>query len=37
MRGGGFLLFIFVSLIAPIISGCVVALFKHWLSKRDNK
>ncbi|MGV3133124.1 MULTISPECIES: type I toxin-antitoxin system Fst family toxin [Staphylococcus] len=26
---------LFVSIIAPIISGCVVAIFTFWLSNRN--
>ncbi|WP_115301230.1 type I toxin-antitoxin system Fst family toxin [Staphylococcus microti] len=27
----------FYHVIATIISGCIVALFAHWLRKRDDK
>ncbi|WP_115177440.1 type I toxin-antitoxin system Fst family toxin [Staphylococcus caprae] len=27
---------IFVSVIAPIISGCIVAIFSFWLNNRNN-
>nr|WP_243894115.1 MULTISPECIES: type I toxin-antitoxin system Fst family toxin [Mammaliicoccus] len=26
---------IFVHIIAPVISGCVIAYFAYWLSKRN--
>ncbi|WP_145467274.1 type I toxin-antitoxin system Fst family toxin [Staphylococcus pettenkoferi] len=26
-----------VNLISPVITGCIVALFTHWLGKRDKK
>ncbi|WP_423768971.1 type I toxin-antitoxin system Fst family toxin [Staphylococcus aureus] len=29
------MLIIFVHIIAPVISGCAVAFFTYWLSKRN--
>ncbi|MEJ7509022.1 type I toxin-antitoxin system Fst family toxin [Staphylococcus simulans] len=26
-----------VNIIAPVISGCAIAVFTHWLSKRNQK
>ncbi|WP_430625504.1 type I toxin-antitoxin system Fst family toxin [Staphylococcus pasteuri] len=35
-RGGALLcLIIFVHIIAPVISGCAVAYYTYWLSKRN--
>ncbi|WJC32191.1 type I toxin-antitoxin system Fst family toxin [Staphylococcus aureus] len=31
------LLIIFVHIIAPVISGCAVAYYTYWLSKRNTK
>nr|WP_226954557.1 type I toxin-antitoxin system Fst family toxin [Staphylococcus saprophyticus] len=28
---------IFVHIIAPVISGCAIAYFTYWLSKRNKK
>ncbi|MGZ1760056.1 type I toxin-antitoxin system Fst family toxin [Staphylococcus argenteus] len=28
---------IFVHIIAPVISGCVIAFFSYWLSRRNTK
>ncbi|MCE3022776.1 type I toxin-antitoxin system Fst family toxin [Staphylococcus pasteuri] len=28
---------VFVHIIATVISGCIVALFTHWLRKRNDK
>ncbi|HCU9055787.1 TPA: type I toxin-antitoxin system Fst family toxin [Staphylococcus aureus] len=30
------MLIIFVHIIAPVISGCAVAYYTYWLSKRNN-
>ncbi|WP_275128978.1 MULTISPECIES: type I toxin-antitoxin system Fst family toxin [Staphylococcus] len=30
-----YLLIFFVHIIAPVISGCAIAYFTYWLSKRD--
>ncbi|MBC3086510.1 MAG: hypothetical protein DI581_02935 [Staphylococcus capitis] len=29
------MMLIFVHIIAPVISGCAIAFFSHWLSKRN--
>ncbi|MBF0773768.1 type I toxin-antitoxin system Fst family toxin [Staphylococcus arlettae] len=29
------MLIFFVHIIAPVISGCAIAYFTYWLSKRD--
>ncbi|MBW4821067.1 type I toxin-antitoxin system Fst family toxin [Staphylococcus epidermidis] len=31
------MMLIFVHIIAPVISGCAIALFTHWLSKYNKK
>ncbi|MBZ6448874.1 MAG: type I toxin-antitoxin system Fst family toxin [Staphylococcus saprophyticus] len=31
------MILIFVHIIAPVISGCAIAFFNHWLSKRNQK
>ncbi|WP_142242925.1 type I toxin-antitoxin system Fst family toxin [Mammaliicoccus fleurettii] len=31
------MMLIFVHIIAPIISGCAIAYFTYWLSKRNKK
>ncbi|WIY90307.1 type I toxin-antitoxin system Fst family toxin [Staphylococcus aureus] len=31
------MLIIFVHIIAPVISGCAVAYYTYWLSKRNTK
>ncbi|MCI2773855.1 type I toxin-antitoxin system Fst family toxin [Staphylococcus petrasii] len=28
---------IFLSIIAPIISGCIITVFKYWLDNRNQK
>nr|WP_275982301.1 type I toxin-antitoxin system Fst family toxin [Staphylococcus aureus] len=28
---------IFVHIIAPVISGCTIAFFSYWLSRRNTK
>ncbi|WP_424842367.1 type I toxin-antitoxin system Fst family toxin [Staphylococcus hyicus] len=28
---------IFVHIIVPVISGCAIVFFTHWLSKRNQK
>ncbi|WP_438671799.1 type I toxin-antitoxin system Fst family toxin [Staphylococcus capitis] len=37
-EGGAYMLFdIFVHIMATATSGCIVALFAHWLSTRNDK
>ncbi|AAW53088.1 type I toxin-antitoxin system Fst family toxin [Staphylococcus hominis] len=31
------MMLIFVHIIAPVISGCAIAFFTHWLSKCNKK
>ncbi|MDK7753741.1 type I toxin-antitoxin system Fst family toxin [Staphylococcus sp. UMB10092B] len=31
------MILIFVHIIAPVISGCAIAYFTYWLSKRNKK
>ncbi|MBM0846131.1 type I toxin-antitoxin system Fst family toxin [Staphylococcus saprophyticus] len=31
------MMLIFVHIIAPVISGCAIAYFTYWLSKRNKK
>ncbi|WP_417766417.1 type I toxin-antitoxin system Fst family toxin [Staphylococcus aureus] len=31
------MMLIFVHIIAPVISGCAIAFFTYWLSKRNTK
>lgn len=29
--------FLFVEILAPVITGCLVAIFVYWLDKRDER
>ncbi|AVS02818.1 MULTISPECIES: type I toxin-antitoxin system Fst family toxin SprA1/PepA1 [Bacteria] len=31
------MMLIFVHIIAPVISGCAIAFFSYWLSRRNTK
>ncbi|HCU7832134.1 TPA: type I toxin-antitoxin system Fst family toxin [Staphylococcus aureus] len=31
------MMLIFVRIIAPVISGCAIAFFSYWLSRRNTK
>ncbi|HDD7989555.1 TPA: type I toxin-antitoxin system Fst family toxin [Staphylococcus aureus] len=31
------MMLIFVHIIAPVISGCAIAVFSYWLSRRNTK
>ncbi|WP_156097151.1 type I toxin-antitoxin system Fst family toxin [Staphylococcus schweitzeri] len=31
------MILIFVHIIAPVITGCAIAFFSYWLSKRNSK
>ncbi|MGT2357534.1 type I toxin-antitoxin system Fst family toxin [Staphylococcus aureus] len=31
------MMLIFVDIIAPVISGCAIAFFSYWLSRRNTK
>ncbi|EMN5534083.1 type I toxin-antitoxin system Fst family toxin [Staphylococcus aureus] len=31
------MMLIFVYIIAPVISGCAIAFFSYWLSRRNTK
>ncbi|HEK6108981.1 TPA: type I toxin-antitoxin system Fst family toxin [Staphylococcus aureus] len=31
------MMLIFVHIIAPVISGCAIAFFSYWLSRRNKK
>ncbi|HDP4571315.1 TPA: type I toxin-antitoxin system Fst family toxin [Staphylococcus aureus] len=31
------MMLIFIHIIAPVISGCAIAFFSYWLSRRNTK